>query len=167
MNMTSPLIRLTGSGTANISSQALDYKLITSIVSTLEGQGGNKRDELYGVEVPFIIDGTMSEPEFSLDTKALLGSKIKEETNKLKDSIFKKFGFYYSFKLKRFEVIPIGITKPGENPGFHLKSLFRQPTKFHLVDLWVLQQVKLHQGADFTYCDRDTSQASSSIPNTT
>ncbi|MCJ8301436.1 AsmA family protein [Shewanella sp.] len=93
LNMTSPLIRLTGSGTANISSQALDYKLITSIVSTLEGQGGNKRDELYGVEVPFIIDGTMSEPEFSLDTKALLGSKIKEETNKLKDSIFKKFGF--------------------------------------------------------------------------
>lgn len=92
LNMTSPLIRFTGSGTANTRSQELNYKLITSIVSTLEGQGGNKRDELYGVEVPFIVDGTMSEPEFSLDTKALLGSKIKEETNKLKDSIFKKFG---------------------------------------------------------------------------
>ncbi|MCL1048142.1 AsmA family protein [Shewanella abyssi] len=92
LNMASPLIRLTGAGTANVINEALDYKLTTSVVGSLEGQGGNERDALYGVEIPFVISGTMSEPNFALDTKALLDSKLKDETNKLKDSLFKKFG---------------------------------------------------------------------------
>ncbi|WP_108946371.1 AsmA family protein [Shewanella halifaxensis] len=92
LDMSSPLIRLKGAGTANIINQALDYKLTTSVVGSLEGQGGDQRDALYGVEIPFAIKGTMTEPKFSLDTKALLDSKFKEETNKLKDSLFKKFG---------------------------------------------------------------------------
>lgn len=92
LNMASPLIRLTGAGTANVINESLDYKLTTSVVGSLEGQGGNERDALYGVEIPFAISGTMSEPKFSLDTKALLDSKLKDETNKLKDSLFKQFG---------------------------------------------------------------------------
>lgn len=92
LDMASPLIRLKGAGTANIITQALDYKLTTSVVGSLEGQGGEKRDALYGVEIPFAISGTMSEPKFALDTKALLDSKLKDETEKLKDSLFKKFG---------------------------------------------------------------------------
>ncbi|GIU16007.1 cell envelope biogenesis protein AsmA [Shewanella sp. MBTL60-112-B2] len=92
LDMASPLIRLQGAGTANIISEALDYKLTTSVVGSLEGQGGDTRDSLYGVEIPFAISGTMSEPKFALDTKALLDSKLKDETNKLKDSLFKKFG---------------------------------------------------------------------------
>lgn len=92
LNMASPLIRLTGSGTANVINEALNYKLTTSVVGSLEGQGGSERDALYGVEIPFAISGTMSEPKFALDTKALLDSKLKDETNKLKDSLFKKFG---------------------------------------------------------------------------
>mgnify|MGYP000244280219 CR=1 FL=1 len=92
LDMASPLIRLKGAGTANIINEALDYKLTTSVVGSLEGQGGDNRDALYGVEIPFAIKGTMSEPKFSLDTKALLDSKLKDETNKLKDSLLKKLG---------------------------------------------------------------------------
>ncbi|WP_041415949.1 AsmA family protein [Shewanella halifaxensis] len=92
LDMASPLIRLKGAGTANIINEALDYKLTTSVVGSLEGQGGDKRDSLYGIEIPFVISGTMSEPKFALDTKALLDSKLKDETNKLKDSLLKKFG---------------------------------------------------------------------------
>ncbi|GIU14270.1 AsmA family protein [Shewanella sp. MBTL60-007] len=92
LDMASPLIRLKGAGTANIINQALDYKLTTSVVGSLEGQGGEERDALYGVEIPFAISGTMSEPKFALDTKALLDSKLKDETDKLKDKLFKKFG---------------------------------------------------------------------------
>ncbi|MCL1129021.1 AsmA family protein [Shewanella sairae] len=92
LDMASPLIRLKGAGTANIINEALDYRLTASVVGSLEGQGGDKRDALHGVEIPFAISGTMSEPKFALDTKALLDSKLKEETNKLKDSLFKKLG---------------------------------------------------------------------------
>ncbi|GIU02853.1 AsmA family protein [Shewanella algidipiscicola] len=94
--MASPLIRLGGQGDANIITQALDYKLTTSVVGSLEGQGGNERDALYGVEIPFAITGTMSEPEFKLDTAALFDAKLKQETDKakdkLKDELLKKLG---------------------------------------------------------------------------
>ncbi|WOT03729.1 AsmA family protein [Shewanella youngdeokensis] len=92
LNMASPLIRLTGAGTANIINEVLDYKLTSSVVGSLEGQGGNERDALYGVEIPVAISGTILEPKFALDTQALLNSTLKEKTDELKDSLLKKFG---------------------------------------------------------------------------
>ncbi|MBW8184863.1 AsmA family protein [Shewanella nanhaiensis] len=94
--MASPLIRLAGAGTANIVSEALDYSLTTSVVGSLEGQGGGDRDALHGIEIPFAITGTFSEPKFALDTEALFDAKLKQETDKVKDkvkdSILKKLG---------------------------------------------------------------------------
>lgn len=94
--MASPLIRLAGAGTANIVSEALDYSLTTSVVGSLEGQGGGERDALHGIEIPFAITGTFSEPKFALDTEALFDAKLKQETDKVKDkvkdSILKKLG---------------------------------------------------------------------------
>ncbi|WP_394393181.1 AsmA family protein [Shewanella woodyi] len=94
--MASPLIRLAGTGTANIVSEALDYSLTTSVVGSLEGQGGGERDALHGIEIPFAITGTFSEPKFALDTEALFDAKLKQETDKVKDkvkdSILKKLG---------------------------------------------------------------------------
>ncbi|CAM3350326.1 AsmA family protein [Shewanella violacea] len=94
--MSSPLIRLSGAGTANIISEALDYQLTTAVVGSLEGQGGGGQDLLYGIEIPFLITGTMSEPKFSLDTAGLFDAKLKQEVekvqDKLKDSLLKRLG---------------------------------------------------------------------------
>ena len=94
--MSSPLIRLSGAGTANIISEALDYRLTTAVVGSLEGQGGGEKELLYGVEIPFLITGTMSEPKFALDTAGLFDAKLKQEVDKvqdkLKDSLLKKLG---------------------------------------------------------------------------
>ncbi|WP_394201931.1 AsmA family protein [Shewanella waksmanii] len=92
LEMASPLIRLAGKGGANILNESINYSLTTSVVGSLEGQGGGERDALYGVEIPFAITGSFTEPKFALDTAALLDSKIKQETDKLKDSLFKKLG---------------------------------------------------------------------------
>ncbi|MBL4816162.1 MAG: AsmA family protein, partial [Shewanella sp.] len=94
--MSSPLIRLSGAGTANIISEALDYQLTTAVVGSLEGQGGGDKDLLYGIEIPFLITGTMSEPKFALDTAGLFDAKLKQEVekvqDKLKDSLLKRLG---------------------------------------------------------------------------
>ncbi|QYJ99981.1 AsmA family protein [Shewanella psychrotolerans] len=94
--MASPLIRLGGKGNVNLLSEVLDYALTTSVVGSLEGQGGGERDALYGIEIPFAISGTMSEPKFALDTAALFDAKLKQETDKakdkLKDQLLKKLG---------------------------------------------------------------------------
>ncbi|MCG9712293.1 AsmA family protein [Shewanella insulae] len=96
LNMASPLIRLQGKGNVNLLSEAIDYALKTSVVGSLEGQGGAEKDVLYGVDIPFAIGGSISEPKFSLDTAALFDAKLKKETEKatdeLKDKLFKKLG---------------------------------------------------------------------------
>ncbi|MCL1066946.1 AsmA family protein [Shewanella olleyana] len=88
--MASPLIRLAGKGSANIDSQTVDYKLTTSVVGSLAGQGGD--DALAGVDIPLTITGSMQDPKFGIDTSALFDAKLKGETDKLKDSLFKKLG---------------------------------------------------------------------------
>ncbi|WP_299572386.1 AsmA family protein [uncultured Shewanella sp.] len=89
--MASPLIRLAGNGSANIDSQTVDYKLTTSVVGSLSGQGG-ENDPLAGVDIPLTIKGSMQDPKFGIDTSALFDAKLKGETDKLKDSLFKKLG---------------------------------------------------------------------------
>lgn len=94
--MSSPLIRLSGAGGANLLQETLDYRLKTSLVSTLKGQGGKTTDQLAGVEIPLLISGTFAKPKYSLDTDALFKNKLKDETekvkDKLKDSLLKKLG---------------------------------------------------------------------------
>ncbi|QSX35303.1 AsmA family protein [Shewanella avicenniae] len=94
--MSSPLIRISGKGDANIIEESLDYKLSTALVNTLKGQGGKEVDDLAGVEIPLAIKGSFSDPKFSLDMDALLKNKVKQEADKakdkLKDSLFKKLG---------------------------------------------------------------------------
>lgn len=93
LNMSSPLIRLAGAGSANIIKETLDYKLKTSLVGSLKGQGG---DDLSGVDIPLKISGTFAEPKYALDTSGLLDSKIEQEKekvkDKLKDKLLEKFG---------------------------------------------------------------------------
>lgn len=94
--MSSPLLRLAGKGTANILTEALDYRLTTSLVNSLKGQGGSDKDALAGIDIPLAITGTFQKPEYALDTQALLNNQLKEETDKakekLKDSLLKKLG---------------------------------------------------------------------------
>lgn len=95
--MSSPLLRLAGKGSANLLTEILDYKLTTSLVNSLKGQGGSEKDALVGIDIPLAITGTFQKPEYALDTQALLNNQLKQETDKakenLKDSLLKKLGF--------------------------------------------------------------------------
>ncbi|MGL5360247.1 MAG: AsmA-like C-terminal region-containing protein, partial [Shewanella sp.] len=90
----SPLLQISGKGTANIVNDKLDYKLTASLVNVLKGQ--NASEPQIGVAIPLMISGTLQQPEYKLDTKALLNQQLKQETNKakdkLKESILKKLG---------------------------------------------------------------------------
>jgi AsmA protein len=94
--MSSPLLRVAGKGSANLLTEALDYRLTTSLVNSLKGQGGSEKDALAGIDIPLAITGTFQKPEYALDTQALLNNQLKEETDKakekLKDSLLKKLG---------------------------------------------------------------------------
>ena len=42
----SPLLRVTGSGKANLISEDIDYRIVTKLVDSLEGQGVNSAEEV-------------------------------------------------------------------------------------------------------------------------
>lgn len=82
LSLKSPLLRVAGAGTANLVSEDIDYVVKTSVVGSLEGQGGKAIDELKGVTIPIKIAGKFAAPSFSLDLDALLKEKAKAQVKK-------------------------------------------------------------------------------------
>ncbi|SIT70485.1 AsmA protein [Ectothiorhodosinus mongolicus] len=79
LTASSPLLRVTGRGQADLNAQTLDYRLDTRLVATLEGQDGQPLDQLRNVNLPITIRGTFAEPRFGLDLQAILGDRLREE----------------------------------------------------------------------------------------
>ena len=87
----SPLLRVTGQGKANFINETVDFLVRTSIVGTLEGQGGKGIDELKDVTIPIKVTGQWADPKFALVFDDVLKQKAQKEidrgVNKLTDKI--------------------------------------------------------------------------------
>jgi len=80
--LVSPLIRVSGSGDVNLSLTTVNYRLVTGIVDSIEGQGTT--DKSTGFKVPVKIKGPFHDVKVQLD----LSKAAEEETkNKLKDKV--------------------------------------------------------------------------------
>lgn len=82
LSMQSPLLRIAGSGQANLPTEAIDYLVKASVVGSLQGQGGATIAELKDVTVPVRIRGTFSEPSFSIDLESVLTEQVKQRAIK-------------------------------------------------------------------------------------
>ncbi len=102
----SPLIRVTGSGKVNLVSEAIDYRIVTKLVDSLEGQGGAETKDLKGIPIGVKIGGSLSKPSYRLDLAESLTSeqkeKIEKKKQKLLDKLDKKLGPGTSDFLKKF-----------------------------------------------------------------
>ncbi|MFB9142940.1 AsmA family protein [Vibrio artabrorum] len=87
----SPLLRVTGQGKANFINETVDFLVRTSIVGSLEGQGGKSIDELKDVTIPIKVTGQWADPKFGLVFDDVLKQKAQKEidrgVNKLTDKI--------------------------------------------------------------------------------
>ena len=79
----SPLLRLSGKGTASLPTQGLDYRAQATVVATSKGQGGKELDDLAGVPIPVHITGTFAEPKYALDLEALAQELAKTKAKEL------------------------------------------------------------------------------------
>ncbi len=70
LRMTSPLLRMTGSGNTDIGRRQLDMILRPKLVATLAGQGGQA--DLSGLEVPVRITGSWDNPNVQLDLAGIV-----------------------------------------------------------------------------------------------
>ena len=91
--MKSPLLRLDGAGTANLSNENIDYNLKVAIVGTSKGQGGKELEELKGLTIPVKIAGTFSNPKPTVDLENLIKDKAKQEIkSKAEEKLKEKLG---------------------------------------------------------------------------
>ncbi|MGB4866675.1 MAG: AsmA-like C-terminal region-containing protein, partial [Hyphomicrobium sp.] len=75
LQLVSPLLRVTGSGTVQIPARTVDYIVKPKVVSSLQGQQGAQG--LSGLEIPVRIVGSWDKPKFEPDLKGVLADPSK------------------------------------------------------------------------------------------
>jgi AsmA protein len=112
----SPLLRLSGKGTASLPQDRIDYRVTATLVATSKGQGGKELGDLAGLDVPVHVTGTFAKPEYGLDAQALAEAlakgKAREVVDAQKSKIEEKLGD------------KAGGLLGEEGPGKLLKGLF-------------------------------------------
>ncbi|MDC0611503.1 AsmA family protein, partial [Vibrio sp.] len=80
--MSSPLLRIHGEGSANYIEKTTDFLVRTSVVKSLEGQGGKSIDELRDVTIPIKVTGPWEKPKYRLVFDDVLKQKANKELDR-------------------------------------------------------------------------------------
>ncbi|MBS0238987.1 MAG: AsmA family protein [Proteobacteria bacterium] len=75
LQLISPMLRVTGSGTARMPERTVDYTIRPKLIAAAEGQPGDAGTS--GIEVPVHITGSWDKPSYRPDFKAVLSDKDK------------------------------------------------------------------------------------------
>jgi AsmA protein len=88
----SPLLRVAGSGSANLPAKLLDYRVEATLVATIEGQGGRSLDQLQGANLPIHITGPFAEPRFRLDLEDVARERLEDKVRREADRLLDRLG---------------------------------------------------------------------------
>ncbi|MPW35362.1 AsmA family protein [Vibrio sp. B1Z05] len=86
----SPLLRIKATGNANYLNETMDILSKTSIVGSLEGQGGGGIDDLADITIPLRLQGSWTDPKVSLDLAALQKQELERNKKKLEEKAKKE-----------------------------------------------------------------------------
>lgn len=75
LQLASPMLRVTGSGTIHMPERTVDYTVKPKLVASLEGQQGEEATS--GIEVPVRITGSWDHPSYRPDLKGVLSDPRK------------------------------------------------------------------------------------------
>ncbi len=124
IKLVGPLVRMSGSGEANLPNDQLNFRLDPRVVASLEGQGADIATE--GIGVPVMIEGSFAAPRIYPDLSGLLKNpdaalsalkKLGLPTGKLKlDELLSGEGKAGSIR----DIIGGAIGKPAKDGGDQL-----------------------------------------------
>ena len=87
LSLKSPLLRVTGQGSANLPAQEVDYVLTATIVGTTKGQEGRELEELKGLPIDVKMQGKFANPSFKIDLGAALKAKAQAKIDAKKEEL--------------------------------------------------------------------------------
>ena len=91
-----PLADLTGSGSANLNTEQLDYRLQLALSSGISEIDKAEFKKLEGKSLPLKISGSFNDPKFNIDVEKAAKEEVKEQAEK---KLRKKFGDKYGKEL--------------------------------------------------------------------
>lgn len=98
LSLMSPLIRITGEGDVDLPKTNVDYRLVTGIVDSIEGQGTT--DDSTGFKIPLRIEGPFHDVGFKLDVSNALKDEAKQKLDDAKEKAKEKAKDKVKDKLK-------------------------------------------------------------------
>jgi len=81
--LSSPLLRVTSSGKADLTKETLDFRVEPKVVFTIKGQGDTKQRS--GIMVPVLVKGNFASPSFRPDLKGIIKQQFEKGIPKLPD----------------------------------------------------------------------------------
>jgi AsmA protein len=85
----SSLLKVVGKGNVDLAREIIDYRIEPKFVASLKKKGDTKPG--YGVMVPIVISGPLSNPQFRPDLSGIVKDKaLKEEASKLLQEVLKE-----------------------------------------------------------------------------
>ena len=95
-------LRASGEGTLNLVSQAVDYRLNTSVYRIPEEGAGAEMKDLKAADIPMRVSGTLADlkvrPDLDALAKAEASKKVEEEKQALTDKLKEKLGKWFGGK---------------------------------------------------------------------
>jgi AsmA protein len=85
LEVKSPLLRMTGSGEIDIGAERLNYVARTTVVPTLQGQGGPELQALKGVTLPVRLSGPFSAIDWKVDVGSVARDLARQKLDVKKD----------------------------------------------------------------------------------
>ena len=90
LSLSSPLLTLTGAGSADLISGQIDYLLKVAAGGLLESSGSRALEKLKGTIVPVTVKGSLTQPKISVDLEALLGEEVKGKVQQKREELKQK-----------------------------------------------------------------------------
>ncbi|WCE30610.1 AsmA family protein [Vibrio sp. SCSIO 43137] len=100
LSVQSPLLRVHGAGKVNYIDETMDMELNTSIVGSLEGQGGKDIDELRDVTIPVRLYGQWAKPQYDIELDKLWKKLQEEKKKQLEKKAEKELNKFLGEKIK-------------------------------------------------------------------
>ncbi len=82
-----PALRINGEGTVNLVNEQIDYRIATSVVGTVAGQGGEELEKLRGLTIPVHITGTFAKPRIKEDITSALKARTQADIDRKKKEL--------------------------------------------------------------------------------
>jgi AsmA protein len=90
LNISNPVMKITGAGGVNLVAQTLDYRLKAKVHEAPPADATQDLGDLRGATIPLRIGGTLSEPRITVDVEDVIKEKAKEQIEEKVDEWKKK-----------------------------------------------------------------------------